>query len=391
MDHLITGATIIYGENLEEKENHTLWIRDGGIFQIIPDSQIPNDKKITRLNGGYVFPGLIDLHVHLMWDGTANPVHTHEKESYEQKLIRAVATSQTYIKNGITTVRDLGSIDDIALHVAEAIDRNLVAGTRIIASGKTLTMTGGHDPFWARFCDGKDEALKGVREQIYKNAKVIKVSATGGVYGRAVGEGAENAELSYEELKVICEESHRFGLKVASHAIGREGILNSIKAGVDSIEHGHYLDDELIDLMITNNVAWVPTLYIYKQIAEIDGIPTYAQEKARKITAMHKEAFISFFKSGVIVGAGSDAGSCLTPHPSVIEELQLMKGFCPKEIKSILKTATSNAGKILGMNVGQIEEGFRADFIHLANNPLENIDVLKDVLSVFQDGKNIFV
>ncbi|MEH7502731.1 amidohydrolase family protein [Neobacillus drentensis] len=160
MERFVTGASLIYGENLEEKENHTLWIKDGEFFKIIPNSDIPSDKPITRLNGGFLFPGLIDLHVHLMWDGSANPVHTHEKESYEQKLIRAVSNAHTYLKNGVTTVRDLGSIDDIALHVAEAINRNLIVGTRVIASGKTLTMTGGHDPFWGRFVDGKDEALK---------------------------------------------------------------------------------------------------------------------------------------------------------------------------------------------------------------------------------------
>lgn len=391
MELLITGATIIYGENLEEIESHSLWIKNGEFYKVIPNSNIPTDIPKIHLKGGYLFPGLIDIHVHLMWDGSINPVQTHEKESYEQKLIRAVVNAQTYIKNGVTTIRDVGSIEDIALHVAEAVNRDLFTGPRIIASGKTLTMTGGHDPFWARFCDGKDEALKGVREQIFKNAGVIKVSATGGVYGRTEGELAENAELSFEELKVICDEAHRFGLKVASHAIGREGILNSIHAGVDSIEHGHYLDHELIDLMITNDVAWVPTLYVYKQIAEIDEIPKYAQEKAKRIISMHKEAFISHFKSGVLIGAGSDAGSPLTPHPSVIEELQLMNEFCPNQLKDILKTATSNAGKILGMNIGQIKEGFQADFIYLSNNPLEDLNFLRGIQTVFLNGKEIIV
>ncbi|MBB2482290.1 amidohydrolase family protein [Bacillus sp. APMAM] len=389
MEHILAGATILCGENLEEKKNHALWIKNKRFHKIIPEVEIPTDLMVTRLNGGYLVPGLIDLHVHLMWDGSANPVQTQNNESYEQKLIRAVHHAQQYVKHGITTVRDLGSIDDISLHVAEAINRNVITGTRIIASGKTLTMTGGHDPFWARFCDGKNEALKGVREQIYKNARVIKVSATGGVYGRAVGEAAENAELSYEELKVIVDEAHRFGLKVASHAIGRQGIFNSIRAGVDSIEHGHYLDEELIALMLEKQTAWVPTLYVYKQIAEIDGIPDYAKEKARKITAIHKEAFMTYFKSGVLVGAGSDAGSCLTPHPSVIEELELMNQFYPNETKSILKTATVNAGKILGMEVGQIQEGFLADLIHVDSNPLENLNALKNVQRIFMDGKQV--
>src|SRR5690625_5471414 len=110
-------------------------------------------------------------------------------------------------------------------------------------------MTGGHDPFWARFIDGKEEALKGVREQIFKGAEVIKISSTGGVYGRTEGEEVGHVELNLDEQKVICDEAHKFGLKVASHAIGREGIYNSITAGVDTIEHGHFLDDELVSMM----------------------------------------------------------------------------------------------------------------------------------------------
>jgi len=145
-----------------------------------------NLKNIEVIDGEgkFLIPGLIDLHVHMMWDGSLNPVGTTESEGYEQMLIRAVNNTQYYVAHGITTVRDIGAIEDISLHVAKAVDRGLIQGPTIIASGKTLTITGGHDPFWARFVDGKDEALKGVREQIYKGAKVIKVSATEGVYGR---------------------------------------------------------------------------------------------------------------------------------------------------------------------------------------------------------------
>ncbi len=374
---------------MEEKTDHALYVKDGKIIALLHQSQIPSDKHVVQLEGGFLLPGLIDLHVHIMWDGSANPVETQNKESYEQKIIRSISNAQKHLKNGVTTVRDLGSVDDIALHVAEAINRKIIDGPRIIACGKTLTMTGGHDPFWGRFCDGPYEGLKGVREQIYKNAQVIKVSATGGVYGRERGEVAENAELTYEELKVICDEAHRFGLKVASHAIGREGILNSIKAGVDSIEHGHYLDDELIELMIKNNVSWVPTLFVYQQIAQFNGIPQYAQEKAKKIIARHEKAFRSYFNSGVLIGAGSDAGSCLTPHPAVVEELQTMNKYIAN-VRDILKTATSNAGKILGLNVGQITEGYQADLIHLSSNPLEDLNALKDIRKVYIGGEIVY-
>ena len=384
----MTGAVLLVGENLEVISNHSLWIKDGMIHQIIPNEAIPEGKEVENLEGKYLVPGLIDLHVHIMWDGSSDPVQTHEQESKEQQIIRSVANAQLYIKSGVTTIRDLGSIDDIALHVAAAIDKGLIQGPRIIASGKTITMTGGHDPFWATFVDGENEALKATRQQVFKNAGVIKVSATGGVYGRTEGEKVENAELSKEEISVVCKEAHRFGLKVASHAIGREGIWNSIEAGVDTIEHGHFLDEVMVEKMIEKNTAWIPTLYIYQQIANIENVPQYAREKAKKITDMHVAAFQKFFHSGVLIGAGSDAGACYTPHPSVVEEIYKMAEFV-EDRKAIYKTATVNAGKILDLPVGQIEKGYFADFIVLSSNPIEDFHVLNHPEAVYKNGVKI--
>ncbi len=381
---------MLYGEELKMLEDHALLIKDGTIGQIMPNSEIPTDIPKIDGKGNYLIPGLIDLHVHIMWDGSINPVRTTETEGYEQMLIRAVSNCQQYIQNGITTVRDIGSIDDIAIHVAKAIKRGLIQGPNLIASGKTLTMTGGHDPFWARFVDGKEEALKGVREQIFKGAEVIKVSATGGVYGRTDGEEVGNAELSMEEQQVICHEAHKFGLKVASHAIGREGIYNSILAGVDTIEHGHYLDDELIHLMEERNVAWIPTLFVYKQIATAEGIPEYARAKAIEIVNIHANAFRSYFNRNILIGAGSDAGSPCTSHKALLNELYTMYELVP-DTKQILKTATINAGKILDRKVGQIQEGYKADLIILKNNPLIDLKYLEDIISVVYKGNILHI
>ncbi|MDW0113098.1 amidohydrolase family protein [Sporosarcina saromensis] len=387
-EEIISGLTLLVGEDFDEVHGCAIWVKNGEIHAILPENELPEGVPVIQFEGGYLFPGLIDLHVHLIWSGGKDPVGDLEKESIEQTIIRSVANCHQQVYNGVTTVRDLGSVDDIALELADAVESSVISGPRIIASGKTITMTGGHDPFWARFADGPIEALKATREQIYKNAQVIKVSATGGVYGRSKGELAENAELNLEELTVICSEAHRFGLQVASHAIGREGIENSIKAGVNTIEHGHYLDDPLIDLMIDREVAWIPTLYVYQVIAQADGIPAYAHEKAKRITEIHQSAFKRYFKSGVLIGAGSDAGSCDTPHPSVIEEITLMADLTG-EIKESLKTATVHAGKILKMNVGQIREGFKADFIVLENNPAEDIHWLRDVQAVYVEGVRV--
>ncbi|MBG9447767.1 imidazolonepropionase [Cytobacillus firmus] len=382
---------LLYGEELDCKKGLAVWIKDGLIKEMIPESKLPAGVKVIDGNGGFLAPGLIDLHIHMMWDGSLNPVQTSETEGFEQMLIRAVSNCQTYLQHGITTVRDIGSIDDIALHVAKGIKRGLIPGPDVIASGKTLTMTGGHDPFWTRFVDGKDEALKGVREQIFKGAEVIKVSATGGVYGRIEGEQVGNAELSMEEQEVICKEAHRFGLKVASHAIGRDGILNSILAGVDTIEHGHYMDDELAALMEERNTAWIPTLFVYKQIATQDGIPSYARDKAEEIVSIHRNAFETYFNRNILIGAGSDAGSPCTPHRALLDELYTMNEIVP-DAKKVLKTATVNAGKILGRDVGQIKEGYRANLILLKENPVDCLNNLESIEMVVvrgePDGKN---
>lgn len=386
MEYVISNVQLLYGEELECKKGLALWIKDGLIKEIIPESQLPANVKVNDGNRGFLAPGLIDLHIHMMWDGSLNPVQTSETEGYEQMLIRAVANCQTYLQHGITAVRDIGSIDDIALHVAKGIKRGLISGPDVIASGKTLTMTGGHDPFWARFVDGKDEALKGVREQIFKGAEVIKVSSTGGVYGRIEGEQVGNVELSLEEQEVICREAHRFGLKVASHAIGRDGILNSIRAGVDTIEHGHFLDDELVALMEERNTAWIPTLFVYKQIATQEGIPSYAREKAEEIVSIHRNAFESYFNRNILIGAGSDAGSPCTSHRALLDELYTMYEIVPNT-KKVLKTATVNAGKILGRDFGQIKEGYKANLILLKENPLECLTNLESIKMVVVRGE----
>lgn len=387
MSHVIRNVHILSGDHLEILDNHEIWIDGGKIISIEEESDKSADY-FTDGNGTYAIPGLIDLHVHMMWDGSINPVATTESEGYEQMLIRAAANADHYLAHGITTVRDIGSIDDISLHVAKSIRNGLINGPEVIACGKTLTMTGGHDPFWARFVDGKDEALRGVREQIYKGATVIKVSATGGVYGRTEGEDAGNSELGLDELTIICREAHKFGLKVASHAIGREGILNSILAGVDTIEHGHYMDDELISLMESHNVAWHPTLYVYRQVANQAGIPDYARRKAVEIVKIHDEAFKKYHKHDILIGAGSDAGSPGVSHHALQDELYAMNETI-QDNSSALKTATVTAGKILDKNVGAIKEDYDADLVFLKDNPLTDLTHIESIEGVIAKGNKV--
>lgn len=348
----------------------------------------PEGANLIDLDGAFLLPGLIDLHVHLVWSGGTDPVKTTREDGHDMTLIRAVENARRSLMAGITTVRDLGSMNDMALTVAKAVDRGVVPGPRIIASGQTLIMTGGHDPFWGLMVDGPAEVLKGVRRQIYAGARVIKLCATGGVYGRTEGEEVGHVELNRDEIEVACREAHKFGLRTAAHAIGEEGIANAVYGGIDSIEHGHYLTPVLAAEMARRGTALVPTLFVYRQIATHPSIPEYARVKARAIVERHQEAVRLARAAGVRIGAGSDAGSPQTPHPSLVEELECLMetGLTPTEA---LVAATGGAAEVLGMGdrIGTIAPGKLADMVVVRGNPLADVGCLRQVELVVKDGR----
>ncbi len=380
----------------DDQERAGRWdveIRDGRIHAVLPapPSTLASDLPVVDAKGAYLLPGLIDLHVHLVWDGGQDPVATLERERREETLLRAVGHARQTLEAGITTVRDLGSVDDLVIDLAEAVERCHVVGPRIVASGRTIIMTGGHDPFWGIMADGPADVLKATRRQLYRGAAVIKVSATGGVYGRARGESVSDEELSYEELRIIVEEAHKRGIPVAAHAIGLSGIRNAVQAGVDTIEHGHQLTLELARELAGRDGTMVPTLFVYQQIAEQAGIPAYAQTKAKAIVDEHRRAVRLAQEAGLRIGAGSDAGSPLTPHGALIDELLALvdAGMSPGDA---LRAATQDAARILGLGheLGRVEPGYLADLVLVPENPLVDLGRLRSVSSVWQEGHLVF-
>ena len=365
-------------------------IREGMLRDIRAHRQGAPVTDIPVLDGRgmYLLPGLIDLHVHLVWDGSPNPVEQLSKESTEQTLLRAIRHARETLEAGITTVRDLGSVDDLAIDLSRAVERSDIVGPHIVPSGQTIIMTGGHDPFWGIMVDGPQEALKATRGQIYRGADVIKLSATGGVYGRTEGESVTHTELNSDEISTVTSEAHKLGVPVAAHAIGHDGIRNCVEAEVDTIEHGQQLTPALANKLATYGGALVPTLFVYRQIAQRPEVPEYARVKAKAIIKEHKRAIEAAGAARVRIGAGSDAGSPLTPHGSLIDELMALAdtGFSPLEA---LRSATCEAARIIGLDskVGRIEPGFVADLILVPQNPLEDIGCLKDVRAVWIGGR----
>lgn len=378
--------------NGQIKERANIVIEKDIIVNISYDDKDVSSKqfKVMDCKDCFAIPGLIDLHTHLIWSAGSDPVRVVEEEGIQVSLIRAAFNARKTLETGITCVRDLGSNENATISLSKAVSQGYTSGPRIISSGCTLIMTGGHDPFWGEQVDGKAELVKTVRKQIYRGAKVIKVSATGGVYGRQEGEDVGTAELTSDEMRAVCEEAHRFGLKVAAHAISEEGIWNCIEAGIDTIEHGHFLTAAAMDKMKEKNMFWIPTLYVYRQIAEGKNLPSYAVAKAKKIVETHRRTFKAALTSGVHIGCGSDAGSPNTPHGSLINELEYMVEYGCDAVNA-LRAATLTNAHALGMekDLGSLEMGKKADILILKENPVENISNIRKIHSIFKGGELI--
>ncbi len=212
-------------------------------------------------------------------------------------------------------MRDLGGNWDAAISVARAVDRSVIEGPTILASGRTVIMTGGHDPFWGVPCDGPDAVVRGVRTQVAAGAHVIKTAATGGVYGQVEGEEAGASELTYEELAALAGEAHRRGRRVAVHALGTEGIRNAVRAGVDTVEHGVFLTEDIVAAMAERGTVLCPTVAVYRRMAQ-GSAPGYAVRKAAEVVTAHRESIAMARNAGLSIIAGTDAGAPGMPHPA---------------------------------------------------------------------------
>jgi imidazolonepropionase-like amidohydrolase len=387
---VLRGAVLWDGVHPEPRAGLAVLVEGDRIVDVRPAGTLsPRGHEVLDLAGAFLMPGLIDMHVHLVWSGSSDPASVVASEGEQMTVVRAVANAAAELEAGVTTVRDLGGNWDIPITVARAIERGYARGPRVVAAGKTIIMTGGHDPFWGIPSDGPQAVLHAVRRQVSRGAGVIKVAATGGVYGRPEGEEIGQCELTEEELSVAAREAHRFGLRVAAHALGSEGIANAVRAGVDTIEHGIFLSEEILAEMRQRGTALCPTLLVYRTIAENRSgtIPDYAVHKARQAAEAHWESFRMALAAGIPIVAGTDAGSPDTPHPSLVAELELMREYgMPTD--QVLASATRVAAEVLGRgtSLGTVEPGKKADLLAVDGNPLEDLGQLRSVRCVLRAG-----
>jgi imidazolonepropionase-like amidohydrolase len=345
------------------------------------------------LDGMTLLPGFIDSHVHICIDGSPDPVRTMMAESQTETTLKAAAAAHRTLLAGVTTIRDMGGKDGIDLGLKQAINSGLIPGPRMLVSGRLICMTGGHGWQIGLEANGADEVRRAAREQIKAGADIIKLMATGGVMTPGVQPGSE--QFTEEEMRAGIEEAHKAGKKTATHAMGTQGILNALRAGIDSIEHGVYLNEEAVSLMVERKIPLIPTISALYHIESkgIDaGIPAYAVEKTLMVKPHHLESIRLAREAGVLVAAGTDAGTPFNLHGENLCEIKLLVeygGFSPMQA---IEAGTRVSARVLGLenDLGTIEEGKLADLIMVAGNPLDNIDILLErdsICLVMQGGK----
>ena len=358
--------------------------------------------KVISLKDKTVMPGLIDCHVHLESQFSKNTLLEGFTLTDADIAYHAAVYAKRTLMAGFTTVRDCGGTG-VNISLRKAVAQGLVDGPRIITAGRAISASGGHmdasdgfrdDAFNHKMgpddgvADGRDELIKAVRLQIKRGSDLIKIASTGGVLD--LSENASGAEFTIDEIKAVVETAKDYGLRVACHAHGAEGIRRAILGGVTSIEHGSYMNEEDMELAKKYGTYLVPTIIAGKSVADSAKIPGYfppvIARKAIEVGTQIQQTFGKAYKAGVKIAFGTDAG--VYAHGKNYKEFQYMveAGMPPMEA---IKAATTSAADLLGISdkTGSISTGKFADIIAVDGNPLDDITVMKNVSFVMKEGK----
>ena len=399
---IVHAGRLLDGRGGPALEQTSVVIRDGKIVRVVEGFIEPQkEDRIVDLSSHTVLPGLMDMHTHLMSE--------HSKQSYTERFfmneseyaLRSTVYARRTLLAGFTTVRDVGDNGVNAVALRKAIDAGWIVGPRIFTSGKSLATTGGHaDPtngLRGRYrrdagpdegvINGPDDARKAVRQRYKDGADLIKLTATGGVLSLAAS--GRNPQFTVEELEAVVDAARDYGMTVAVHAHGNEGIHRAVLAGVDSIEHGTFLSDETMLLMKKRGTYLVPTIlagvWVAEKARDPDYFPAIVRPKAATIGPVIRSTFARAYATGVKIAFGTDSG--VSPHGENAREFALMVAGGMPPMKA-LQAATLEAARLLKISdrLGTIEAQKIADLIAVKGDPLEHIEVLSDVVFVMKEG-----
>ena len=404
---LINADTLLHVGNLLDTNNGeiskavTIRIKGNKILEVTKGYATPKkNDEIVNLKQSYVLPGFMDMHVHLAQEYVPKAERRSKIEPEYRALFAANAASKTLMA-GFTSVRNLGDGGMETISLRDAIKEGLVIGPRIFTSGKTIATTGGHgDPTNGMpkdnysppspeegVIDSPEDAKKAVRQRYKDGADGIKITATGGVL--SVAKSGENPQFTNEELNSIVATANDYGLWTAAHAHGKEGMKRAVIAGINSIEHGTYMDQEVMDLMKSKGTYYVPTIMAGDWVAEKAKIPNFfpalVKPKAEKIGPQIQSTFAKAYKAGVKIAFGTDSG--VSAHGDNWQEFILMTNAGMTN-QDALKSATIETAKLLRIEdkLGQIKPGMLADIIAVQQNPVEDISTVENVIFVMKDG-----
>jgi imidazolonepropionase-like amidohydrolase len=401
------GAELIDGTGAVPLENAVVLV-EGKYIQGVgsaDDVQIPDDAQMINIHGKTVMPGLIDAHMHFLGMQSLNQVTAIIDQPHVRSM-RSVMDAWRVLDAGFTTVRDAGGM--IGIYLKHAVEEGSIIGPRILAAGKAITQTAGHGDFdfvpeewndrlmFGRRADGVTEVRKACREQLREGADFLKIMTTGGVMSEK--DKPTSCQYSMDEIRAFVEEAKNAGVRTATHAQGTQGIKNAVLAGIDSVEHGIYLDDETIELMLERGTMLVPTLAIVDVIVtkgrEV-GVREASVLKAEQVQAVHIESFKKANQAGIICGLGTDYLSApSSPHGENAVELDIYVNKIGLSAMETIVCATRNNARILGLEkeLGTLEAGKQADLLVVDGDPLADITVLRDkarILTVLKAGQPV--
>ena len=375
---LFKGGLIFDGAG-NRLEGQGVLVESASITRVAPQGEFDGFAGETvDTSGATLLPGLIDCHVHLIYSGHPDPRAAMLRQSPADITMTALENAQKDLAGGITAVRDCGGKDHLEFAVRDAIGRGAVPGPTIHAAGRMICMTGGHGNAIGRVADGADEVVKAVREQIHAGSDLIKIMATGGVM--TPGVNPEDAHYSAEEIKAGVTEARRFHKRTASHAQGTEGILNAVRAGIHSIEHGIFMTDKCIEEMNDAGVYLVATISALKNIVAHahKGVPSFIVEKAERVSEHHLASIRMFHAAGGKFAMGTDAGTPFNHHGENAQELAFLTeyGLSPTEA---LVASTANGADLMGLeDIGRIAAGKQADLLLVEGDPTKDIHMAAD-------------
>jgi imidazolonepropionase-like amidohydrolase len=400
-------TTIIHAGHLLDTEKGTwltemtVTIADGEIQSLDKGySKVPTTADYYDLKDKWVMPGLTDMHVHMETEYNPHAYISKFVDDPADVAYNSVKYAEITLMSGFTTVRDLGG-SGINISLRDAVNKGKVPGPRIFTAGKSIATTGGHadptnggnqafmgDPGPREgVANGPDEARAAVRHRYKNGADCIKITATGGVL--SVAKNGSNPQFTLEEIKAITETAADYGYHVAAHAHGDEGMYRAVEGGVKTIEHGTYMSERTMELMIKKDCYLVPTITAGKEVAEkaeVEGFyPAIVVPKARTVGPQIQGTFARAYKKGVPIVFGTDAG--VFAHGQNAKEFGYMNEAGMPGMETI-QSATITPAKILKLEdkIGQVKKGFYADIIAVSQNPEKNVAILETISFVMKDG-----